>query len=88
MGKIRKEKKYRMHLKAPGAHLGSSDASPLVSLSAEGVVPLSEDIMTCKAVISLEKKGPGESNSGLRKKKKERMKLKREHWLQSEFQVF
>ena len=83
MGKIRKEKKYRMHAKAPTARLGSEvEARP--PLSSEGVAPLPEDIMKCKAVVNLlAKKNPGEGDSGLRRKKKERMKMKREQWLQS-----
>lgn len=83
MGKIRKGKKYRMHTKVPAA-LSGNEKEGTVLLSSEGVVPLPEDIMKCKAVVSLlSKKDPGRGESGPGRKKKGRMKLKRQQWLQS-----
>ncbi len=78
MGKVRKEKKHRTHQKGPAA----TRKRVQISTPLEGVVPLTEDIMKCEALLSLKaaiqdkEKEPG-------KKKKERMKVKREHWLQS-----
>lgn len=85
MGKVRKEKRHKLHLKTPGTSsesraLGKDrDAPPPASLELEGgVVPLPVEIMSSLPMVSLN----SEKREKL-KRKKDKRKMRREHWLQS-----
>lgn len=92
MGKVRKDKPHKRRLKTPGV---SSNPTTLVkkqddiptSLSAPEVPPLPEDILKSLPVLSLKgtevKSEKGLSDSDRGRTKKEKRKMRREHWLES-----
>ena len=78
MGKIRKEKRYRLHQKTCDVPSRRSDPP-----APPEVVPLPEDIMRSQAVVSLVVKHTGRGEVG--RGKKEKLKMRKEQWLQSQF---
>lgn len=88
MGKTRKEKKYRAHLKAPGPSSearGKQDRCPRTSPPDQEVVaPLPVEILKSLPFVSV--KDHHQQDSGKEKearRKKDRRKARREQWLQS-----
>ena len=99
MGKVRKEKKYRLHKKAPDVlsearaateDVGDGEMIASASSAQPVVPPLPEEVMTSENVVSLRATDSTEADRGQvegkrrdQAKKKDRRKLRREKWLQS-----
>ena len=90
MGKVRKEKRHKFLLKTPGAAPGArSNTTVMASQSVEEVPPLPEEVLKSVPIVSLKgtKVEPDQDSEGVMKKKDKR-RLKREHWLRSEHFLF
>lgn len=89
MGKTRKEKRYRLHKKAPTASSADKEKEEDVEMgnSEPAVPPLPQEIMRSESIVSLKPKseeagGKKDEPTGIARKKDKR-KLRREKWLQS-----
>ncbi len=89
MGKIRKEKRYRLHKKAPAAALGATAGGKSDELTADpipadpAVPPLPEAFMKSEPVVHLRRSEQKEGEKCEPIRKKDRRKQRREKWLQS-----
>ena len=94
MGKIRKERRHKLLLKTPGTlsnprTSGKKQDDLHLSLSAEGVIPLPEDIMKSLPVLGLSSaKVESQRDSDKVMTKKEKRKAKKEDWRKSTLTTF
>ena len=82
-----KRERYRLHGKAFAPSQTGRAAATSLRAETESVAPLPADILRSESLLSLQ--GADSGHAQRRKgRKKDRIKIKKEHWLQSQFEKF